>query len=992
MASLVSQYESAAIYYAVLGKNASVSTIDYFAQQLQLGNRTDLQFINGLLASADGVARFGAKTPTEILQTIYTNIHGAAATPDAIAALLATGDSVGTIVNGLINDLTGYLGSDGTTLTQQTYFDTKIKAALFPSSSVGSAGTGASDVAAIYHVLGAGLSTSGLNYWGGVLNAGTTTIDKVAQAFVNDRSYLTSLSNEDFVTRIFQYGFERAPSSAEASSYLALLDGGATRGSIVVDIIESLRGGVAPTDATAQAHFNAITSVYTPGQLPALNIQEQVAAIYLGVPGRGIDAQALDTWGKIFASGSLTSTALTAKLLSSPEFQQKGGQLTGDAFIQHVYTLVHGVAATAGQLATYSALGSDKSLITQAIINDLRTSTATDATTVTQQHGFEFDIGTSLLYKTVASLTATAAGGNATGTVNTGASHQISNAETAVLQNVLLNANAASVVNLKFADHLANLTINGTSAATVNLSDNGVNPGVDITVNNGNVILNASSGADDVLVTATAAVATATGDFNLGAGNDSLKWLGNAAVGGANTVGAGISGNGGDGVDTISANFITKNVVMSGNTIVRTATITSNASQFTNFEKIDLAGYIGKATVNTGSTAANHTFDFGLLTGNAVSESSTTGLTNNVVQAATSNIGSQGFVLSGLAEAVKVINAAGGNSAQLEVTGNATAASSVEITFLQNATNHFNVTFDAVSSTDVNAGSLALNSSSSLLLPTVLSTLNIASGGTGSFDNILSLTGTNAQVQNIAVTGDHLLDLTVGSGFSNVRDINASANTGGLDLNSNHAGTGDGIIVQLLNILPLSAVTTGLLAPVLTALGLNGYQLTVEGTGTTDSFNVLGNTTLAGGNGVNTYELKSSTTQAGVTITDFDSAKDKIVDAASALTISGDTSGTAVADYGTRASDTLDALLGTLVGGLTNGVIGLLGGILGLGSSNALTAKVGVASVVFGGTGDNASSYVIIDNNDNHTLDANDSVVYLTGQNHQQLLDTLHYA
>ena len=99
-----------------------------------------------------------------------------------------------------------------------------------------------------------------------------------------------------------------------------------------------------------------------------------------------------------------------------------------------------------------------------------------------------------------------------------------------------------------------------------------------------------------------------------------------------------------------------------------------------------------------------------------------------------------------------------------------------------------------------------------------------------------------------------------------------------------------------------------------------------------------------------------------------------------------------MADYGTLSSDTLDALLGTLVGGLTNGVIGLLGGILGLGSSNALTAKVGVASVVFGGTGDNASSYVIIDNNNNHTLDTSDSVVYLTGQNHQQLLDTLHYA
>jgi len=992
MASLAFQKEAAAILYAVLGKNASSTIYDSIGNQLQSDSLSAGAYAQSLISSANGQALYAGQTDLNILETIYTKVYGSSSTGSVLQDLLNSG-TLSSAIDSIINDLLHYSGFDSSINSSAMAFDAKVNAILYPSANAAaSSGTGAADVQAIYHVLGSVQTAAGINSFGSLINSGALTIQQVAAKFIGERSYLTSLNNNDFVLRIFKYGFERAPSASELSDYISQLSSGTSRSAIVVDIIESLRGTVSPTDAVAQTHFNDATTVYQPGQLPSLNFQEQAAAVYLAVPERGIDAGALDNWSKYLALSTTTYKGFIGAVLASSEFQRKGAQLTGDDFIQHVYTAVHGTVANAGQLAAYVALGSDKSAITQAIINDLRTSTATDAATVTQQHGFEFDIGTSLLYKTAASLTTTAAGGNATGTVNTGASHQISNAETAVLTNVQLAANAASVVNLKFADHLANLTINGTSAATVNLSDNGVNPGVDITVNNGNVILNASSGADDVLVTATAAVATATGDFNLGAGNDSLKWLGNAAVGGANTVSTGISGNGGDGVDTISANFITKNVVMSGNAVVRTATITSNASQFTNFEKIDLAGYIGKATVNTGSTAANHTFDFGLLTGNAVSESSTTGLTNNVVQAATSNIGSQGFVLSGLAEAVKVINAAGGNSAQLEVTGNATAASSVEITFLQNATNHFNVTFDAVSSTDVNAGSLALNSSSSLLLPTVLSTLNIASGGTGSFDNILSLTGTNAQVQNIAVTGDHLLDLTVGSGFSNVRDINASANTGGLDLNSNHAGTGDGIIVQLLNILPLSAVTTALLAPVLTTLGLNGYQLTVEGTGTTDSFNVLGNTTLAGGNGVNTYELKSSTTQAGVTITDFDSTKDKIVDAASALTISGDASGTAVADYGTRASDTLDALLGTLVGGLTNGVIGLLGGILGLGSSNALTAKVGVASVVFGGTGDNASSYVIIDNNNNHTLDANDSVVYLTGQNHQQLLDTLHYA
>ncbi|MGB8665356.1 MAG: DUF4214 domain-containing protein, partial [Serratia inhibens] len=922
---------------------------------------------------------------------VYTKAYGSAALNTTLQDLLAS-SSLAASISKVLSDLINYHGFDSATTASQSSFDTQINMVLFPATSPAAAGQGASDVQAIYHVLGLVSQSSNVNLFGSILNAGTKSVAQIADKFVADRSYLTALNNNDFISRVFTASFERAPSSTELSHFLSELTGGSTRGQIVAEIITSLRGTVAPTDAVAQQHFNDATVTYAQGQIAGLAAQEQAAAVYLAVPERGIDAGALDNWSKYLSLSTTTYKNFISSVLGSAEFQRKGAQLTGDDFIQHVYTAVYGVAANAGQLAIYSALGSDKSAITQAIIDDLRTSTATDATTVTQQHGFEFDIGTSLLYKTAASLSATAAGGNATGSVNTGASHQISNAETAVLTDVLLDANAASVVNLKFADHLANLTINGTSAATVNLSDNGVNPGVDITVNNGNVILNASSGADDVLVTSTAAVATATGDFNLGAGNDSLKWLGNAAVGGANTVGTGVSGNGGDGVDTISANFITKNVVMSGNTVVRTATITSNSAQFSNFEKLDLAGYIGKATVSSGSTAANHTFDFGVLTGNAVSESSTTGLTNNVVQAATSNIGSQGFVLSGLADAVKVINAAGGDSAQLEVTGDATSASSVEITFLQNATNHFDVNFTATSSADVNAGSLALNSSSSVLLGTALTDVNIASGGTGDFDNILALTGTNDQVQNITVTGDHLLDLTLGSGFSNVRDIDASANTGGLNLDSSHGGTGDGIIIQLLNILPLSVVTTTLLAPVLTALGLNGYQMTVEGSTAADNLAAIGNTTLTGGSGVNTFEAKASNTQAGITITDFDSTKDKIVDVASALTISGDTSGTAVADYGTRASDTLDALLGSLVGGLTNGVIGLLGGILGLDSSNSLTSKVGVASVVFGGAGDNASSYVIIDNNDDQTLDLGDSVIYLTGQNHQQLLDTLHYA
>ncbi len=858
------------------------------------------------------------------------------------------------------------------------------------------------EVAAIqYAILGKDTYTTATAFdsIAGQFRAGTLTEESYIDSLINSSAGQTlyaGKSDLDILKDVYTKIYGSTPSDIELQTSL---DAG-NLNSAVANAINTLLNynGFDATTLTAQQTYDAAlnkvlfqdygTSTWNSWS-NALSSKEQVAASFLTLAGRSADMTGLGFWSNVLVQQGKTFDFLLGRLLSSSEVQSKGGNLTGDNYINYIYKAVYGVDANSTALATYGALGTDKTAIAQAIINDLRNSTATDNITVSSLHAFENAIGTSLLYKTGAILTATPGGGNATGTVNTNASHQISNAETAVLTNVQLNANAATTVNLKFADHLANLEIGGGSAATVNLSDNGVNPGVNITVDNGSITLNASSGADKVLLTTDAVVASATGKFNLGTGNDSLKWLGNGVSNGANTVSTAITANGGDGVDTISANLITKNVVMSGNAVTRTATISTNTSQFTNFEKLDLAGYIGKATVSSGSTAANHTFDFGILTGNAVSESSTTGLINNVVQAATSTIGSQGFVLSGLADQVHVINAAGGNSAQLEVTGNATAASSVDITFLQNATNHFDVNFTATSDSDINAGSLSLMSSSSLLGGTALSTVNIGSGGTGNFDNVLSLTGANTQVQTINVTGDHALNLTVGTGYSNVHDINASTNTGGLNLTSNVGGTGDGILVQLLNALPLSGVTT----TILNLLGLNGgYHLRVEGTSVADSFNVVGNTVVTGGTGENLYQLKSSTINSGVTISDFNSGKDTIFDTASGLTINNDTSHTAIADYGTRATDVVESLLGTLVTGIVGGVVGLLGQIFGIGNNGDLTSKVGLASVVWADNSHQASNYLIIDNNNNHTLDANDTVVYLNGQTHQQLVDTLHYA
>ncbi|EPQ1332616.1 DUF4214 domain-containing protein [Serratia marcescens] len=1001
MASLAVQTNVVAMYYAILGQKPSEAFFDIQGQNIQYGLQTTSDFVNSVLTSTDGQALYAGKSDSDILTAVYTKAYGVAPTAAVLSGYLTNGDTLAQNIASLTINLITYNGFDSTLLSQQQAFQQILNTALYAGDGAAT-GLGGTTVKGIAYIMGTYPTDAILQSIGTGINGGTATEIDAATALLQLRPGLVTATATNFVKSIFKAGYLRDPTTTELNTYLNELTSGASRAQVIVNVYDTLKAITSGSDLAAKQKLVLSSPSYNDGYLPAnMTNKEQLASLYLSVFDRQIDALGLSSYTRQLERGAKNYDGIIKEFLVSREFGihfPKG--ITLSDYIQLIYTDVHGVAGTAAQLAPYIALGTDKTAITLAIINDLRNSTATDVTTVTQQHGFEFDIGTSLLYKTAASLTATAAGGNATGSVNTGASHQISNAETAVLTDVQLNANAASLVNLKFADHLANLTINGTSAATVNLSDNGVNPGVAVTVNNGNVILNASSGSDNVVVTSTANIATGTAQFNLGAGNDSLHWAGNAVSGGANTVANTVKADGGTGTDSISANFITKTVVTNQNALgVRTSTVTSNANNFSNFEKIDLTGYIGKSVgtlittpligspTTTTVTTPTNTFDFGLTNGTSTVEGTTGGtVTQN---AAATNLGAQGFVISGLAN-VNVINAAGGTAAQLEVKGDATAASTLNFTFVQNATDHFNINFDAVSSANVNAGAISLNSSSSALLGTALTTVNVASGGTGAFSNILSLAGTNAQVQNINVTGDHALNLTVGAGYSNVRDINASANTGGLNLDSSHAGTGDGIIVQLLKALPLSAATTALLTPLLNTLGLNGYQLTVEGTSTTDSFNVLGNTTLTGGNGANTYDLKSSNSQAGVTITDFSTAKDKIVDAASGLTLSN--TGTAVSDYGTRAADTLDALLGSLVGGLTTGVVGLLGGILGLSNPNSLTGKVGVASVVFSGTGNNADSYVIIDNNNNHTLDANDTVIYLTGQNHQQLVDTLHYA
>jgi hypothetical protein len=507
-----------------------------------------------------------------------------------------------------------------------------------------------------------------------------------------------------------------------------------------------------------------------------------------------------------------------------------------------------------------------------------------------------------------------------------------------------------------------------------------------MTVNNANVIVHGTYGDDRVQLTSQADLAAAQGHFYLNNGNDSLLWGGNAD-GGANHVGGMFSADGGGGHDILSANLIVKMTSTLDLFGVRISTVSSNAANFSHFEQIDMAGYIGQAEAtlmqigwNGYSTKAlatsAHVFDYGVLSGNASVEGTDGGA---IVQSgAAQALGHEGLLLSGRADNVKVINA-NADAARLEISGIGDRADSrLEIAFLENATDRFDLLFSGRG----NAGSLALDSHGAEN-PLTLVAINTGGWGNGA----LTLTGQNDQVQDITLSGGANFNLTLTEGFTQVRQVDASAFAGnGFTLTSSHGGSGDGTIIQMLDLLPLSGGAQAKLAPLLEDLGLQGEQLLVKGGGGSDQFNVMGDTTIVAGAGKSHVTLQSSTAESGVTLKDFSLTQGSIDDVLSGLRIAHG-AGAKLADYGASDAQGMEARISALTAEQGGSASQLLAALLDLGQPGALSAKVGVSSVL----GEQNSSYLIVDNNDDHRLDEADSVILLLGQDHQSLLNELRY-
>ncbi|WP_434462686.1 DUF4214 domain-containing protein [Serratia plymuthica] len=1045
MASLAYQKMVATFYYGILGVKSNIYEIDRVGAQMERGELSTTGLARKLLDSETGQEMYGGYSNSAVITAIGYSIFGRS--PDNMPSFnelysLPLDEALATLMSYINKYKTGG-DKTGTYYPAKAKIDKVVNEILYPTVNQATDAHGAQDVFSLYYVIGSVAVADGIGYWGNMLNSGKMTLEQVAQKFIYDRAYLTVLDNTQFIERLFLQGFKREANQSEMNKYLHELEHGSRRGDVLVEIIKSLRDPVTPADQAAKDKFIANTTVFhKQGELPALNYQEQVSALYLAIPHRNIDSGGLDNWSKYLEKGR-SYKELAELLLGSAEFMRKGAQLNGNEFIQHVFKELHGRNATASELSHYAGLGA-KSDIAVAIIFDLRNNTATDNESSIAQHAFERDIGTSLMYETALKL-----GKNNTGTANSGVKHTLSNAEIAVLTSVTIDPNEfdGSTNDLSFADHLKYLTINDVgpydiTAGTVKLSTNGVSKGV--TIDSGMSALNFYGSNSGDYFNDYALHYFGVANYKFGAGDDVLYWNGNAHSMRAtfNSIKGSVYFDGGAGNNIISANYIEKVITVYYNGISRHTEISSHAEFYKNFQQIELDGYIGgflyRSQYEPGGQIYNESqlteifggvLDMGVLTGNATLDF--IDAPGVVTQAAkNTTLGEKGFVFGSRAAyytlktgvlpkeipvdayvsdiGVRIINIQSSKMAHLEVQGNGDRDTTT-FSFMPDVTEKFDIKFNASSSGLVDAGYIGVKSQQSDGPSGVgLKTINIESSGYGEFANKLGLHDTSSriditdryfpgklQVETVNITGDHKMLLTLKEGYKTVHTIDATNNSAGVKIDSSATGgTGNGAVVNLLHSLSLTGSDLVLWDSVLGGLGLNGEQLNIKGSQADDLFLLTNNTTVTGGGGRDTFQIQSSVATAGITLKDFQAQQDVILDttldgytSSKVTLVSNNNSNTQVADYGVGNDTSVVSQLAGMAGNVPGDALSLLKALLHL--DTGLSSKVGIASIEHGNG--KSDSFLIIDRNNNQQLDNNDGVVLLKDQVHNDLINSLFF-
>lgn len=1003
MSLLTLQQGVAKLFYATLGKKADDDALNYFAKKLEKGDYTQSELANIFIRSQDGQHRYDGLSVSQKIQYIYQNTTGAqpdALTLNALTTQVNAGKSLGNLTTELIANVTNYMGNDAGLLAQQQHLQTIVNTTLYPSElEQPSQVSAAADVQGLYYLLGSMTHSAAVQYWSDLLVSGKKNTVDIANEFIATKSYINSLSNEDFVRKIFSTGFGKTAGESDLQKYVTgLNDHSETRGDVMVRLMDDIRNDAAAT--TAKQNFTAATHVYAPGELPPPIYTEAVMALYLTVAGTAADATALDTFSRLLASGTSHSDLL--KMLSSAyQFRSAGDY-------QKIYLKLYGQPLdSASAQAILLKAGNDKIKASSLIIDAFR-----EGKFPLDNHPYppqasllkDFDIklGDALGYQRdfngTFSLTDN---GKLVASINGRGDHEVTNAEIVTLSQINLNVNIPTNLDVAALKNVSSVVLSGLYATNSQVLSSLGNKFVSLRLNDANI-----AQKDDALPISFLDVVVEEGsslnNAHINLMTKNLLWAGNGVNGGANHISkdflAEAKSPNSSTITMLSANFITKSVYLTTNQFGNLeGSIVSNINQFKYFDYIDLTHYRGTGDIYLdGKWVANEgskVFDFGLFSQNAgiynAAYANASPLTQAELPLSNGNgyTGRAGGIISAYSGDLTLLNVSNNS---FKLAGGLTSNSHIHIHDTRQSDTRFTLEFtkDSGKFFDLDMGTFSFTSDHK-------QTLEVYMGSNAQMvqNRTMTLSGGDNSISDLLLTGAMyagdqalVLNLTVAADFSdNLQTIRGNDyidrryySDMRLQLVAEKGGTGGGSFYNTLN----SLANKEDFGTVINEL--SGHQLTIDDTGLTVlKAQVQGNTTV---DSARTLTFSDSKIDDMITLNvGYQNSVINVGDASSQWVFSkaGDKTATL---YGSATSpnelqaafsglspvDNAQALFSQVLAKLTNG------------ASTHQLAEVGVLKL-------DKTVYVIVDKNHNQTFDADDVVFSIGNQDPYLAAVSLHY-
>ncbi|HDG0630713.1 TPA: DUF4214 domain-containing protein, partial [Serratia marcescens] len=540
MSLLTLQQGVARLFYATLGKKADDDALTYFAKKLEKGDYTQAELANMFIRSQDGHHRYDGLSVSQKIQYIYQNTTGAqpdALTLNALTAQVNAGKSLGNLTTELIAKVTNYMGNDAGLQAQQQHLQTIVNTTLYPSELVQpSQLSAAADVQGLYYLLGSMTHSAAVQYWSDLLVSGKKSTVDIANAFIATKGYIHSLSNDDFVRKIFSTGFGKTAGESDLQKYVTgLNDHSETRGEVMVRMMDDIRNDAAAT--TAKQNFTAATHVYAPGELPPPVYTEAVMALYLTVAGTAADATALDTFSRLLASGTSHSDLL--KILSSAyQFRNAGDY-------QKIYFKLYGQPLdSASAQAILLKAGNDNIKASSLIIDAFREGKYPldnhpypPQTSLLQD--FDIKLGGALGYQKDFNGTFTLSdNGKLVANINGRGDHEVTTTEIALLGLSQINLNANTPTNLDVTElrDVSTIILSGLYATNATVLSSLSNKVVSLRLNDAN-IANADAALPISFLNVVVEAGSSLNDAHINLMTKNLLWDGNGVNGGANHIG-----------------------------------------------------------------------------------------------------------------------------------------------------------------------------------------------------------------------------------------------------------------------------------------------------------------------------------------------------------------------------------------------------------------------------------------------------------------------